>query len=272
MSRVMGKGKIEDLVIYPIKGCRGVHLDKVRVTPMGMEGDRELTLLLDGKRVSQSQLPSIAKLGARYLDSSKMELSYPGVRPLVFSTLEGSRSDTVSVFGQSIPVLMMDEEVSNWLSDALGVKVELAKMVNAMEWNIPLTEFDEVNRKQQSKFIDASPLLLTNTASLEDLNARLSGPVPMDRFRANIVVSGLKAYEEDDIQEYDCPDVLLKRVTVCERCIVTTTDQETGLRSKEPLRTLSKYRRREGGYAGGIMFGMYLTAAQSGFLTVGDRL
>ncbi|MFT6754138.1 MAG: hypothetical protein ACJA2O_004335, partial [Candidatus Azotimanducaceae bacterium] len=150
----MSEGKVEDLVIYPIKGCRGVHLDKVKLTPMGMEGDREFTLLLDGKRVSQSQLPSLAKLDAKYLDSSKMALSYPGMKPLVFSTLEGRRSDSMKVFDQSVPLLMMEERVCKWLSDALGTQVELAKMVNAMEWNIPLSEFDEINRKQQSKFID----------------------------------------------------------------------------------------------------------------------
>ncbi|MFT7685187.1 MAG: hypothetical protein ACI9FB_000530 [Candidatus Azotimanducaceae bacterium] len=268
----MGSIKVEEIIIYPIKGCRGVQVDKANLTSMGIEGDREFTLLLEGKIVNQSILPSLAKLGARYLEPTTMELTYPGAQTITFNTAGTSRLDTMVVIGQTIRILLMEERVSNWLSEALGRQVELAKMNDSMNWHIPFGEFDGINDIQQSKFVDASPLLLTNRASLEDLNRRMSDSVPMDRFRANIVVSGLNAYEEDVFAEFVFSDVSLRRVTVCERCIVTTTDQETAIRAKEPLLTLSKYRKRKEGYAGGIMFGMYLTVLESGVLCVGDSV
>ena len=124
--------------------------------------------------------------------------------------------------------------------------------------------------QKQAKFVDAAPILLTNQNSLKDLNERLTIDVPMERFRANIVVSGLAAYEEDQQQNYRAADVLLTRVTVCERCIVTTMDQQDGTMKKEPLKTLSKYRKRANDYAGGIVFGSYLTTQDAGRLNVGD--
>ena len=119
--------------------------------------------------------------------------------------------------------------------------------------------------------MDAAPILLASQASLDDLNSRLKTPVPMNRFRPNIVIEGCEAFEEDERPEFRFPDIILRRVTVCERCIVTTMDQQTGTRDKEPLNTLSRYRRRSENYAGGIMFGIYLTGGE-GRISTGDQL
>ena len=113
-------------------------------------------------------------------------------------------------------------------------------------------------------------MLLVSQESLDDLNGRLETPVPMERFRANVVVEGLGAFGEDEVGSLSTGSVRLERATVCERCIVVSTDQQTGARAQEPLRTLSQYRKREGGYAGGIMFGAYMAVAGEGRLQRGD--
>ncbi|MBL4679089.1 MAG: MOSC domain-containing protein [Pseudomonadales bacterium] len=263
--------KIEQLFIYPVKGCRGVSVDKIQVTPMGLVGDREYALLLDGNRINQNQVPVLVKLSAVYTDGNTLELSFPGKDSFSISTDEPGSISTLSMLGEKISIIKANK-ISDWLSDALGGQFELVKMEKPIDWNIPLEEFASIHKQKQSKFVDAAPLLLTNIGSLAELNSRLAIAIPMDRFRANVVVSGLSAFEEDTFSEFRFPDANLTRIAVCERCIVTTTDQETGERGKEPLRTLSKYRKRENHYAGGILFGMYLHAENAGLLSVGDSL
>ena len=138
---------------------------------------------------------------------------------------------------------------------------------------IPLPEFAKIDGKPQHQLYDVAPVLLNNQASLDDFNTRTPDPVPMDRFRANVVVHGLPAYAEDEIESLTSSAVELVYVTVCERCVMTTTDQTTGERiSKEPIKTLSTYRRRENKYASGVVFGAYMTAGREGRLRLGDRL
>ena len=169
-----------------------------------------------------------------------------------------------------MPTVDQGDDVAKWFSAATGQDVRLVIMGEAVDWFLPLPEFASVHGHKQAKFVDAAPILLTNENSLLDLNQRLTKAVPMQRFRANIVVSGLDAYQEDQQQNYRTRDIVLTRVTVCERCIVTTMDQQDGSMTKEPLNTLSKYRKRDNDYAGGIIFGSYLTTADTGRLNIGD--
>ena len=94
----------------------------------------------------------------------------------------------------------------------------------------------------------------------------------MNRFRPNVVVSDLEAFEEDDLGALEASDLRLVRATHCERCQVTCTDQQTGERQAEPFVTLKSYRHRENGYAGGVMFGAYMGVSGDGVLRVGDTL
>lgn len=268
----MPEVKIEELIIYPIKGCRGVSVDKIEVTSMGLVNDREYALLHDGKLINQKQVPLLVKLTAVYQDKNTLRLSFPGKEPLVLSTEAFDPPARHDNSAEDLDHVTGGKAVSEWLSDALGGPFELIKMTKPISWHLPLEEFANIHQQEQSKFVDAAPLLLTNLNSLLDLNTRLSDAIPMNRFRANIVLSGLPAYEEDKLSQFRFSNANLKRVTVCERCIVTTTDQESGERTKEPLRTLSQYRKRDNHYAGGILFGMYLCAESSGILSVGDTL
>ncbi len=277
-----GTAAVTEIVIYPIKGCRGQALQSVEVTDMGLVGDREFTLLLEGQRASQKQLPLLYKLSAEWIDEHYLRLSFPDKGAFVLDSRLGSASEPVDIYSKQVPVLDMGDEVSLWLSDALQVSVNLVRVEQAIKWFFPLEEFSAVQDKDQSKFVDAAPILLTSQDSLADLNDKIheSGdkrsaaglPLSMDRFRANIVVSGLAPYVEDNLPTFNFPELILNRVAVCERCIVTTVDPTSGVRGKEPLLTLSKFRKRENDYAGGILFGIYLVPEGVGRISVGDVL
>jgi len=268
----MSEPRVTDLLLYPIKGCRGYSVNQISVTPMGLLGDREFAVISDGERVNQKQLPELMWLSAVWRSVECLVLTFPGHENYELKTSLDPKlvPDKIQVYGNDLPILDMGDSVAGWLSAALGSSVRLARTNGAVDWFIPVPEFELVHGRPQTKFVDAAPILLTNEVSLKDLNDRLEVGIPMNRFRPNIVVDDLEAYREDELETFDFAGTCLQRVAVCERCIVTTTDQVTGEQAKEPLRTLSKYRKRISGYAGGIMFGIYLTSMSEGELSVGE--
>ncbi|MBV1877346.1 MAG: MOSC domain-containing protein [Pseudomonadales bacterium] len=280
------RSQIEAITIYPIKGCRGQNLPSVAVTEMGLMGDREFTLIVAGQRANQKQVPLLYNLRAEWQSKDQLALGFPGKNEFMLDTGvrpgPTSQSFNLSIHTKFVETLDMGDEVANWLTAAMQVDVRLVRASKANKWFIPLPEFAPVHDKNQTKFVDAAPVLLTNQNSLLDLNQRIeqyaddqangSTTITMDRFRANIVVSGLTAYQEDNISQFRFPRLSLKYVTVCERCIVTTTNQQTGVQGKEPLRTLSKIRKRKHHYAGGLMFGVYVIAEGQGIISLGDEL
>jgi uncharacterized protein YcbX len=171
-----------------------------------------------------------------------------------------------------VAVVDQGDEIAALLSDALGRELRVAAMKDTFQRVAPLEEFALVDGTAQSRFVDIAPLLVTNLASLADLNGRLEQPVPMNRFRPNVVIEGLDAYGEDEIVTIEGDGFELARATHCERCATTCTDQETGARATEPLATLKSYRHRENGYAGGVMFGAYMAVRGEGTIRVGDEL
>jgi uncharacterized protein YcbX len=115
-------------------------------------------------------------------------------------------------------------------------------------------------------FADAFPLLLISQASLDDLNSKLAVPVPMNRFRPNIVISGCNTFDEDKWKEIRVGETVFYVIKPCARCVTTTVDQTTGVQGKEPLATLSKYRKVDGQ----VLFGQNVIPEKRGMLRVGD--
>jgi len=270
----MSQVKVSDLLLYPIKGCRGYSVDQAAVTSMGLVGDREFAVIKDGERINQKQLSSMMYLSAVWKSVDHLELSFPGTSNFALNCAVNSKQTLgkIQVYGSDLSIQDMGDDVAFWLTGRLGTDVRLARTNGAAPWFLPVPEFVSVHGKPQTKFVDAAPILLTNTESLDDLNGRLLDDLPMNRFRPNIVLERLEPYKEDILELFNFPGLNLERVAVCERCSVTTINQETGAVAKEPLRTLSKYRKRADGYAGGIMFGIYVTAITDGKLAIGDNL
>jgi len=275
-ERSVGEVVVEALTIYPVKGCRGTSLSEAMITRRGVVGDRLFALVADGQPLDQIKAPQLGGVGVRWEEQS-------GV--LIFEHPEYGRYEHVRrVDGALVPTrYVLDEfegrdqgdSVAAWLSDVAGRKVRLITSGEAWAQNLPLEQFERLHQQMRDRFYSVSPVSLSNRTSLADLNGRLQSPVPMNRFRMNVVVTGLEPYEEETIGSLSTGDVRLERVTVAERCIIVTTDQETGVRNNSDLlQMLNKFHRRAKGerFGSGLVFGVYLAVSQEGVLRVGDRM
>ena len=260
------------LYSYSVKSCRGSPVTSAKVSPTGIEGDRQLMILKDAKFTNQARLPKLAAVATRRLDETTIEFDCAAKAPLVHAVTAEGVETNVNFYGNNVAVVDQGDEVADYVSGVIGVEVRVVGLKAAFRRAVPLEEFSLVDGIDQARFVDVAPVLVTNEASLADLNARLAIKVPMNRFRPNVVVEGLEAFGEDSVVALSGEGVRLVRVTHCERCAVTSTDQETGERGKEPLATLKSYRHREGGYAGGVMFGAYMGVEGAGTIRVGDTL
>ncbi len=263
---------ITALYSYPVKSCRGTSLDTANVSSAGIEGDRQLLVVKDEKFINQVRLPKLATVATRRVDAGTIEFGLDTGDALVHDVTDDGVESTIDFYGNEVAVVDQGDELAEFVSRAIGSGVRIAALKGSFRRSVPLEEFALVDGTDQSRFVDVAPVLVTNTSSLADLNSRLEVSVPMQRFRPNIVIEGLGAFGEDDVSALEGDGWRLLRATHCERCAVTCTDQKTGERSSEPLATLASYRRRENGYAGGVMFGAYMAVQGSATIRVGDTL
>ena len=178
----------------------------------------------------------------------------------------------VRVWSSVVDAVPASAEADRFLSEYLGTPCRLVYMPESTRRTSNPDYAGDANRLVG--FADGEAFLIANLASLDDLNARLAAkghpPLPMNRFRPNIVVTGAAPYAEDGWGELRLGDAVVRAAKPCGRCQVTTTDQATGeVRGPEPLATLSTF--RESGEFG-VMFGMNLVTVREGSIRVGDTV
>jgi uncharacterized protein YcbX len=248
-------GRIAALWTYPVKGCRGVALGAARLEPRGLTHDRRWMIVApDGRFRTQRELPRLATIGVGLLDGA-LTLTCGGQQVSVRADDHGERV-TVTIWNDRVAALMPDAEADAALSDWLGQSVRLARFPEG-EQRACDPAFAAPG--DHTAFADGFPLLVTTESSLAELNDALverdRPPVTMDRFRPNIVVAGVPARAEDrsGTLQLDA-GIAVRLVKPCDRCIVTTTDQQSGRRlGNEPLATLLRIRRNRA--TGGAWFG-----------------
>lgn len=255
---------ISALYIHPVKSLHRIDVPLLELEPWGPKGDRRwLVISPDGKFMTQRQHPAMARL-LTALDGETLTLSAENFSPLIVTPPPASAPiSLVSVWkDRDIEALDAGDGPAAWLSTFLETPCRLVHMA-APDRARP-AEFGSVS------FADGYPLLVTNTASLASLNERLDAPVPMERFRPNIVVESETPWGEDDWRLLRIGTVELELVKPCSRCIVTTIDQETGTIPvpREPLRTMTKFRHQPGG----VMFGQNALIRRAGTIRLGDRI
>jgi len=267
---------VRALTIYPLKGTQGVPVDAVALRRGGIDRDREIMFVKDGENYAQRDHPEVARVRVSLDVDGSLRLATPEAGEYVHRVRDEGDDVPIKILFNDITTRDQGDEIAAWACRALSAEgIRVVSLPKPWDRWIPLPQFDRIDGKPQHQLYDVAPILLANQASLDDFNRRTSEPVPMDRFRANVVVEGLDAYAEDRIEALRSDAVELRFVTVCERCVMTTTDQDTGARpTKEPLKTLSTYRRRadDDKYASGVVFGTYMTVGREGTLRVGDRL
>ena len=263
-----GRASVAALVRYPVKSCAGHSVDRAELDTYGIVGDRRW-LIVDpnGTFLTQRNAPELALVRPE-LSEDGLSLSAPGMDTITVPIeLDGPTLD-VRVWNDRCQGVDQGEAAAAWLSDYLGASHRLVKMPSDVER--PVARNYAVSDDDAVSYADGFPLLLTGEASLDDLNRRMTHPVPMDRFRPNIVVSEADPFAEDAWKAIRIGDVMFHVVKPCARCVVTTTSQTTGERGTEPLTTLASFRRDEHGK---VYFGQNLIhAPKHGGIAVGDAV
>ena len=258
--------RLSAIHLYPVKGIRGVTATRAHVESEGLRHDRRWMIVDDeGHFLSQRSHPALALLAGRF-NGHHLELTAPGQAPLSLDTPDGTQRIAVTVWRDRVDAAAAGNQGDAWISRYLGNKCRMAYMDDSCSRSITSSQ----GRPGESvSFADGYPFLLVSYASLADLNSRLDTPLPMDRFRPNLVVAGCEAFAEDGWRKLAVGEAVFRFAGLCARCSVTTVDQKSGIRaSKEPLRTLATYRQGEGG----VVFGVNLVPEKTGVIAIGDRV
>ncbi|MFC8676297.1 MOSC domain-containing protein [Streptomyces griseorubiginosus] len=269
----MGNAELLSIHVHPVKAFRGLAPREAEVEPWGLAGDRRWALVDDGgKVVTQRQRPRLALAAAELLPGGGIVLSAPGMEPLTVPVPAPGTTITLELFGEKVEgVPAADAAAHSWCSEYLGVPARLVHMDDPATRRPVDPEYALPG--ETVSFADGYPLLLTSTASLDALNSLIAegwhaadGPLPMNRFRPNVVVGGTEAWAEDDWSRIAIGDIAFRVVKMCGRCVVTTTDQSSAVRGKEPLHTLGRHRR----FGSNLVFGQNLVPESRGTIRVGD--
>jgi uncharacterized protein YcbX len=258
--------RLTELNVYPIKSARGIPLEESEVDQFGLRHDRRwMVVNPSGEFLSQRTHPRLALI-APEIDGEILRITAPAMPPLELPLRpKDTVRSRVAVWGDFCPASWLGESAAGWFSEYLDCACSLVHMSDSV---VRPADPAFAPPGTRVSFADGFPFLLTSEESLVDLNRRLAQPVPMNRFRPNLVVAGAEPYAEDEWHRIEIGGIPMRVVKPCDRCVVTTTDQATGERGKEPLRTLATYRNR----GGEVMFGQNVVHERPGRLRVGDQV
>lgn len=256
--------QISQLYLYPVKGARGIALDAAELDAFGMRHDRRWMVVDDaGNFVTPREHARLALVDVS-VEAERLRIGTPdGAEAFVPLAQEDGDSRSVQVWLDRVEALDAGDAAAAVLSAHLGFGVRLVHMP---ERTLRQVDTDYGVPGDRVSFADGFPLLLISQAALDALNGRLAAPLPMLRFRPNVVVSGTRPHEEDEWRRITLGTVPCDVVKPCGRCVVTTLDPATAGGGKEPLRTLATYRR----WNGHVWFGQNVIHRGAGTLRVGD--
>jgi uncharacterized protein YcbX len=259
--------RISQLYIYPIKSLGGIALNSARLTDRGLEHDRRWMLIDENNRFLSQRENAQMALFKTGLESDALKVTYSADNSFICIPFTPLNQNTVQVtiWDDTCTGQYVSDEADAWFTQKLGINCRLVYMAD--DSHRP-TDPRYTTEGTITSFADAYPLLLIGQASLDDLNSRLAEALPMNRFRPNIVFAGGEPYSEDTMQHIVINKINIYGVKLCARCIMTTIDQATTQKSKEPLKTLSGYRRK----GNKILFGQNLINIGEGILYIGDEL
>ena len=262
------------LFIYPVKSLGGISLPAAELTPQGLRHDRRWLIVDERNRfLTQREHAEMALLAveAAYNGFLLRHRQRPELLPL-YIPFEAQPDKTlfVSIWDDVVFAWRGTPEADAWLTAALGQPCKLVYMSDMVRREVEPDKPELNPAGTLVSFADGYPYLLASEESLAKLNAQLAEPVPMDRFRPNLVVRGLEADAEAQWADFQIGGSAFRSVRGCGRCVVTTIDQATAQQhpSSEPLRTLATYRKQ----GNKIIFGQNVTGPASGQLRVGDAV
>ncbi|MBL0421571.1 MOSC N-terminal beta barrel domain-containing protein [Ramlibacter sp. AW1] len=256
----VASARIARLFIYPVKSCAGIELPQALLTDAGLDLDRTWMVVGEqGEFVSQRELPRMALIQTR-LKHSEVILRAPGMLPLHLRVDAAEEPVRVRLWDDDLPAYDMGPIAAQWFSDFLGQRLRLVRFdpehrrLSSLQWTGGV--------EAPNTFGDGFPLLVLGQASLDELNRRLvaggHGPVGIERFRPNLVLSGLEAHDEDRLDRLRVQAdeaVELQLVKPCPRCSIPDVDPATGETGTAVADALQAYR-ADRRLDGAISFGM----------------
>lgn len=258
---------------YPIKSCAGTPLTEGDITLRGFAHDRELMLIdnATGTFLTQREFPRMA-LVRPHLADGELRVEAPGMEPLTVPIVAEGQDRPVLIWRDTCPAIDQGDDLAGWFGEFLGTDCRVVRLPAGYRRQVDQTF--ATNPDDQVGFADGFPFLLISEESLADLNSRLDVPLLMNRFRPNIVVRGGGPFWEDRVGTFRIGEITFRCVKPCARCPITTTEQETAIVGKEPLRTLATFRRGgihvPGPVRGAAYFGQNVTHDATGVIRVGE--
>lgn len=242
---------ISSLHIYPIKSLAGILVHKVKLSDTGFEMDRKWMLVDENDTfISQRNFPAMTQYEVSMIQQG-IQVSYENESIIIPYKSEGNTA-SYTLWQETVKGIRQGKYINDWFSDTLKHSVQLIHQFDLKDRKLAQDQNTVVS------YADSSQLLITNTASLAELNTRLQAPITMDRFRPNIVIDHSVPYEEDHWQNIHINGNSLVFTKLCSRCRIITTNQKTGVRDPEPLNVLSTYRKIDRK----IMFGSFYRIAE----------
>ncbi|RZA31148.1 MAG: MOSC domain-containing protein [Lysobacteraceae bacterium] len=272
---------VTELLIYPIKSCAGIAVPEAQfhISGLAAQGvhDREWMLVThDGQFLTQREYPRMALVTPR-IDGDAVEVTAPGMPALRLPLAHdpAAPGKTVQIWDHNVDAADCGDTAAAWFADAIGGPCRLVRF--RPDVHRPTSTKWTSGVPAETRFADGYPILVIGQASLDDLNAKLvqagRGALPMNRFRPNLVVDGIGAFEEDYVESFVLEDLALRPVKPCARCPIPSIDQATGIARPDPLDILQAYRanpRMEGAVCMGM--NCIVTAGAGGSLRVGQQL
>ncbi|MEL6719116.1 MAG: MOSC N-terminal beta barrel domain-containing protein [Bacteroidota bacterium] len=256
--------KVTGLYVYPIKSLGGISLETAIITETGFAYDRYWMLVDEnGIALTQREYPMLALFGVELLQDNVV-VQLKGKELKIEKQKEDSEPMQCTLFGNGVAAIQEKAEYSEWFSDLLQTKVYLVRKATNPK------RFVKNHPDAIVNFPDSNPFLILGESSLMNLNSKLDTPVPMNRFRPNIIFSESTPHIEDQWDSIQISDAIFEVTKPCARCNLTTIDQSTAAVGVEPLRTLTQYRR----FDRKVLFGQYLKTINKkvGEIKVGDEL
>ena len=263
----MEKLTLSSIHLYPLKSCAALSVPKAQLLPAGLAGDRRWMLVDEtGKFLTQRDYPAMATIRA-LPNLLGLTLSAPGRSPCDVSfPSPGALRVPVSVWQSVLELPVANDQVNAWCSRTMNRPVRLVYLDDDC---LRAVDARYAQPGDTVSLADGFAVLIATSASLAALNAHLPEPVPMDRFRPNLVIDGAQPWGEDSWRRIRIGDVELELVKPCARCKITQVDQQTGMAtSQEPIRTLRQLRFAP--HYSGVLFGVNATPRCTGWLEVGQ--
>lgn len=258
--------QVAQLYIYPVKGLRGVSVQEARVGIRGLVGDRRYMLVgEDNYFLSQRSHPQLALYSAAFQDGGNLLVSLSDKQLTISPSDVTEKQIIAGMFEHELPVHVLSRRINDWWSQQLG---EPVRMVYQAPTDVRIKEYIGDGDRTEVSLADGYPILTVGTASLTYLNTKLDTPVAIDRFRPNIVWETSEPHIEDETGHIQVGSAALYTVKPCARCQVVTIDQQSAAISKEPLKTLSTYRK----VGNKVNFGANAVATKTGVIRVGDEV